>query len=99
LREFLAGNPAAVSALALEPRHFLRRALMLQASAPIRWAEIAQLDLLFDPQPELERELERRPELIHDAEFLRTHVILREFLVQHPSLARVFLPEQLREKK
>jgi hypothetical protein len=98
LREFLLGNPAAVSALALEPRHFLRRALMLQASAPIRWTEIAQLDPLFDQQPELERELERRPELIHDPEFLRSHGKLRDFLVQHPPLARVFLSEKFRDK-
>jgi hypothetical protein len=92
LRDFLAANPGVVPALAHEPRHILHRALMLQASEPLRWSEIVQLDPLLDAVAPLEHELARRPELIHDEAFQRTHARLRELLTAHPALGRAFLP-------
>jgi hypothetical protein len=39
----------------------------------------------------LEQELTENPELIRDPAFVATHAALRDFLGQHPALARVFL--------
>jgi hypothetical protein len=92
LREFLAANPGVVPALASEPRHILHHALMQQASEPLRWSEIMQLDPVLDAAAPLEHELARRPELIHDDAFQRANARLREVLTTHPALGRAFLP-------
>ena len=81
LQSFLDNNPGVVRALQLEPRHFLHRALMREADAPLKYAEVAQLDPFFAAEPAIERD------------YLILHPSLGDFLAQHPLLNRVFEPE------
>jgi hypothetical protein len=92
LSDFLRANPNVAEGLKTYPRYFLNRALMRQASAPVSFRELAPFKDLFPEQPKLEQELAENPELIRDPAFLESHAALRDFLVQHPVLARVFLP-------
>ena len=92
LRDFLRANPNVVEGLKVYPRYFLNRALLRQASAPLPFAEFAPLRDLFLQQPKLEQELTANPESIRDPVFLESHAALRDCLVQHAALARVFLP-------
>jgi hypothetical protein len=92
LSDFLRANPNVTEGLKIYPRYYLNRALLRQASAPVSFHEIATFKDLFQQQPKLEQELTEKPELIRDPAYLESHAILRDFLVQHPALARVFLP-------
>lgn len=92
LCDFLKTHPDALVGLKTFPRYFLYRALLRQASGPLRYIEIAQLKDVFDQQPTIERALDEKPELIRDPTFLQSHPNLREFLVDHPVLGKVFLP-------
>jgi hypothetical protein len=91
LREFLGANREVREGLKLYPRYFLYRALLRQASVPLRFSEIARLKDVFDRQPSLERALVQRPESIRDPEFLGAHAPLRDFLTLHPILGQAFL--------
>lgn len=94
LRDFLRGNSGVQSGLQIYPRYFLFRALLRQASAPLRFADIAPLKELLDRQPEIEARLVANPGLIRDAAFLAAHSALQEFLRRNPALERVFLPHE-----
>jgi len=93
LRSFLAANPDVIQALEIEPRHFLRRALIREANFPLRFVEVAQLDPLWAAQPAIEKDLVEHPERIRDRDYLDRHPALNDFLVQHSALYRAFLPE------
>jgi hypothetical protein len=95
LRDFLRANPNVGEALKLYPRYFLYRALLRQASAPVPFKELAAFRELFHQQPRLEQELTENPELVRDPAFLKSHPVLRHCLIQHPALARVFLPPSI----
>jgi hypothetical protein len=95
LRDFLRANPNASEGVKLYPRYFLYRALLRQASAPVPFKELAPFRELFQQQPKLEQELTENPELIRDPAFLESHPALRDCLIQHPALARVFLPPSI----
>jgi hypothetical protein len=92
LSEFLRATPWVIRGLQHYPRYFLYRALLRQASSPLRYSEIAQLREVFDAQPGLEQALVRNPEAIRDPAFLKEHALLRDFLIQHPVLGFEFLP-------
>lgn len=92
LRQFLAANPGVSPVLKAEPRHLLHRALLREANVPLKWSEVAQLDVFFDQNPAIERQLVRDPALIRSPEFLANRPRLREFLAQNTALARGFLP-------
>jgi hypothetical protein len=92
LGDFLAANPEVIQGLKHYPRYFLYRALLRQANAPLGYSEIAQFKAVFDERPDLELALTQNPEAIRDPAFLQEHAALRDFLAQHPALARVFLP-------
>lgn len=92
LRNFLGANPKIAEGLTIYPRYYLNRALLRQASAPVSFRELGALKDLFQQQPKLEQELTVNPEAIRNPAFLEAHPALRDFLVQHPALARVFLP-------
>jgi hypothetical protein len=93
LQSFLAGNSGVIEGLRMEPRHLLYRALMREASVPLRYAEVAQLDPFFAAQPAIEREIVENPARIRDRDYLNLHPMLGDFLAQHPLLGRVFQPE------
>ena len=95
LSNFLRANANVEEGLKVYPRYFLNRALMRQASAPVSFRELAPFKDLFQEQPKLESELKETPESIRDPVFLESHPVLRDFLVQHPALARVFLPSSV----
>jgi hypothetical protein len=63
-----------------------------QANAPVSFKDLASFKELFQQQPDLQSALTNNPELIRDPAFLGSHAALHDFLVQHPVLARVFLP-------
>jgi hypothetical protein len=92
LRDFLGANPEVIRGLGHHPRYFLFRALLRQASSPLRYSDIAQLREVFDAQPDLERALVQNPEAIRDPAFLQEHAVLRDFLIQHPVLGFEYLP-------
>jgi hypothetical protein len=92
LQSFLADNPDVIQALQMEPRHFLHRALIREANAPLRYSDIAQLDPFFEAQPAIEREIVANPSRIRDRDYLGLHPPLRDFLTQHSLLCRVFQP-------
>ncbi|MCX6955314.1 MAG: hypothetical protein NTV51_24430 [Verrucomicrobia bacterium] len=92
LRDFLRANATVGEGLKVYPRYFLNRALLRQASAPLSFAELAPLRDVFLQQPAIEQELVKAPDLIRSPDFLTAHPVLRECFVQHPALARVFLP-------
>jgi hypothetical protein len=94
LKAFVQGNPAIRTALTTYPHYFLYRALMREASAPLRYADIAQLKDLLDREPALETTLAQHPAAIRDPSFLEAHADLKHFLEQHPSLENVFLVSQ-----
>jgi len=94
LRDFLAANPEARVGLRLYPRYFLYRALLRQARVPLRFADVAQLKMVLDQQPDVERALSANPELIGSETFLKDHAALRDFLRQSPVLEQVFLPHE-----
>jgi len=93
LADFLRANPDVTLGLQTYPRYFINRALMQQASTPLSFRELSPLRELFQSQPETEHALLENPELIHAPAFLDSHPSLRECLVRHPALARVFLPQ------
>jgi hypothetical protein len=92
LSDFLRANPNVTEGLNIYPRYYINRALLRQASAPVSFRELAPFKDLFQQQPKIEQELNKNPELIRDPVYLESHAILRDFLAQHPALARVFLP-------
>jgi len=92
LGDFLRANPFVAEGLKIYPRYYLNRALLHQASAPVSFADLTPFKTLFQQQPGLEQLLTKNPELIRDAGFLGSHAALYDFLIQHPPLARVFLP-------
>jgi hypothetical protein len=94
LRTFAGANPDVLSGLKIFPRFFLFRAVLREANAPLRYADIAQLKDVLDQQPALERALNQNPELIRDPAFLQAHAPLREFFTQHAALGQVFLPRR-----
>jgi len=98
LRDFLHANPNIAEGLKVYPRYYLNRALLRQASAPVSFHDLGALKDLFQSQPKLEQELNENPELIRDSGFLETHAVLRDFLMQHPALARVFLPPSIQSE-
>jgi len=98
LRDFLRVNPNVTEGLKAYPRYYLNRALLRQASAPVSFHDLGALKDLFQLQPKLEQELNENPELIRDPGFLETHAVLRDFLIQHPALARVFLPPSIQSE-
>jgi hypothetical protein len=98
LSDFLRANPNVVPGLKTYPRYFLNRALLRQASAPLQFSEFAPFRDLFQRQPKLEQELTANPELIRDPAFLESHPALRDVLVQHEPLGRVFLPSRVSAK-
>jgi hypothetical protein len=89
---FLKANPNIAEGLTIYPRYYINRALLRQANAPVPFRELAPFKELFQQHPDLEKELTKNPELIRDPAFLDSHAALRDFLVQHPTLAQVFLP-------
>jgi len=93
LADFVAGNPGVIPALQMEPRHFLHRALIREAGAPLRHAEVAQLDSFFAAEPAIERQIIDDPARIRDPDYLRLHAPLSDFLAQHPLLNSVFRPD------
>ncbi len=95
LRDFIGANPGVIQELSRHPRFFLYRALLQQASEPLRFFDIAQLGEVLDGQPALERALAQKPELIRDPAFLREHALLGDFLERHPVLGRAFLPHRM----
>ena len=92
LRNFLRANPSVIEGLQTYPLYFLNRALLRQAGIPVSFAELARFKDLFQQQEKLRQQLTQHPEWIRDPGFLETHAALRDFLVQHPELARAFLP-------
>jgi hypothetical protein len=92
LRDFLRVNPHVAEGLTIYPRYYLNRALQRQASEPVSFRDLGTLKELFQQQPNLEQELNRNPESIRDPGFLSSHAGLRDFLLQRPPLAKVFLP-------
>lgn len=90
LRDFLHSNPNVAEGLKKYPRYYLNRALLRQANAPLSFRDLAPLKDLFHEQPALEQALTQNPALIRDRAFLESHPALRDCLVQHPPLARVF---------
>jgi hypothetical protein len=92
LRVFLRLNPSTVEGLQAYPRYFLYRALIRQANAPLEFRDISGIKDLLQQQPKLEQMLTANPELIRDQAFLETHPAVRDFLLQHPELGKVFLP-------
>ena len=92
LRDFLSANPDVVQGLKHYPRYFLFRALLREASVPLRYSEIAKLREVLDEEPAVERALAKTPEAIRDATFLQEHARLRSFFEQHSTLAQAFLP-------
>jgi hypothetical protein len=91
LGNFLNTNPEVLTGLKTYPRYFLYRALLRQASVPLRYSEIAEFKALFDSQPGLEQALVRNPELVRDPRFLQASAPLHDFIVQHPVLKDAFL--------
>jgi hypothetical protein len=91
LRDFLHANPNAIEGLKIYPRYFLHRALIRLASGPLSFRDLAPIDELFLQSPKLEEVLTRKPELIRDPAFLESNAVLRDCLIQHAVLARVFL--------
>lgn len=91
LRRFLRENPYVAEELQLYPRYYLNRALLRQATIPLNHADLDPLLALFGQQPGLERELAENPRLIRDVKYQRSHPALRDCLLQHPVLARVYL--------
>jgi hypothetical protein len=98
LQGFLAASPDVIRALQMEPRHFLHRALIREANAPLKYAEVAQLDPFFAAQPAIEREIVENPARIRDRDYLNLHPVLGDLLVQHPLLNRVFQPKPSDER-
>jgi hypothetical protein len=94
LREFLSANPKVGEGLNAYPQYFLYRGLLRQASAPVSFRELAPFKDLFQQDPKLKQELIENPELIRDPVYRGSHVALRDCLLQHPALARVFLTAQ-----
>jgi len=92
LGDFLRTNPVIVDELKRHPRYFLYRALVRQASAPLRYADMAQIREVLDVQPEVERALVLSPEAIRDPVFLQMHPLLWDFLARHPVRGFEFLP-------
>jgi len=92
LGEFFAENPQVVPGLQYYPRYFLYHALLQQARAPLRYAEVAQLKDVLDQHPGVEQALRENPELIRDETFVHGHGPLADFLLHHPQLSDVFLP-------
>ena len=91
LREFLGTNPRVDDGLNAYPQYFLNRGLLRQASAPVPFRELAPFKDLFQQDPKLKQELTENLELIRDSNYWESHVALRECILQHPALARVFL--------
>lgn len=92
LKEFLDAHPHTLTGLKMFPRYFLYRALIRQANGPLRYVEIAQIKELLDKNPAIERALLEKPQRIREPIFLHDHAAFQAFLVQHPTLGRVFLP-------
>jgi hypothetical protein len=93
LQNFLTVNAGVIRALQMEPRHFLHRALLRQANAPLKYSEVSQLDPFLSEQPAIERDLIEDPARIQEPAYLKLHPPLGDFLAQHPLLFRVFPPE------
>jgi hypothetical protein len=98
LRDFLRRNPALAEGLKAYPRYFLNRGLLRQASAPVSFRDLAPLKDLFQEQPKLQQELTENPELIRDPIYRESHIALRDCLIQHPALARVFITASVLSK-
>ncbi|MEO6996211.1 MAG: hypothetical protein ABI273_21590 [Lacunisphaera sp.] len=94
LNEFLAANPEVLRGLRVYPRYYLFRALLRQASIPVRYSEIAQLKRVFDIQPEVENALNRDPESIRSPTFLRAHAPLYDFINTHAILRNAFFSRE-----
>ena len=99
LRQFFDANPDVLKGLKAYPRYFVYRALIREANVPLRFAQIARLGEVLDERSGLEKVLARNPESIRDPAFLAGHERLRDFLIRHPDLGRVFLsPNENSEK-
>ena len=88
----MADHPAAASALQSDPQEFMDRERHFEAygsdfdSQDGRRADLARFDWFLDSNPEIRRELIKRPDLINKHEYLQHHPRLRELLEQHPGL-------------
>jgi hypothetical protein len=92
LRDFLQANPNVAQGLKAYPLYYLNRALLLQASAPLSFYQLAPFKDLFLAQPKLEQALKLSPQLIRDPVFVGNYAALGDFFLQHPDLAQVFQP-------
>jgi len=97
-RDFLSANPAVLQGLKRFPRYFLFRALLRQASVPVRHFGIGKLKEVLDKDPSLEKALVQTPDLIRDRAFLEKHTALLDLIRQNPALRQAFLPEDARQK-
>ena len=88
LIDFLSTHPGIRAELAAQPRWFIHRELVRQASVRISPAQVAELDRLLDQHPNMERLLVQHPQLIRSAEFLQNHPELKGYIANHPDIDR-----------
>jgi hypothetical protein len=96
LQQFLNQHPNVKEEIAENPRYFMQRENRFDAQESRRTnpnpnpdlnrQELATADQFFDKNPNIDRDLQRNPGLVNNAEYLEAHPQLQQFLNQHPNV-------------
>ena len=92
LKQWLEDHPGAARAFQSDPQGFMDRERRFQAygsdfdAQDGRRGDLARFDWFLDNNPDIRRDLMKRPELINKHEYMEHHPRLREFLEHHPGL-------------
>lgn len=97
LQQFLNQHPGVQEEVAETPRYFMYRAGRLEAHAngrlpdadrgnpnpDITRRDLVTMDQFLDSHPEIDEQLQAKPSLVNDADYLKAHPALQTFLNQH----------------
>ena len=84
LQAFLSQHANIKQEIAENPRLFMRQEGRFDAQEMRQ--ELATSDQFFDNHPNIDRDLQRNPSLVNNADYLKAHPELQAFLSQHPNI-------------
>ncbi len=87
LKTFLASHPGVRDEIQENPKQFMNRERGFEKSGKdIAPAELKNFDDFLDKHPAMDKELEKNPSLVNNADYLAKHPELKQFLADHPQI-------------
>src|SRR6185295_61956 len=87
LKTFLAAHPRVREELRENPKRFINREREFEKSGKdITRTQLKNFDDFLDKNPAIEKDVEKNPSLVNNADYLARHPELKQFLGSHPEI-------------